>query len=127
LDRIDYLSIDRSKLLLDEFETWKKTRMLEPGWFPIFSEFKDDNLLNELSGNAIKLYIYLGLNSKNFTGESWHSLKSISKYFDRSERTISNWLDELKKYKLVERIQPDRSSTAVTFLKPYYKKGRVDI
>lgn len=125
LERTDYLSIDKSKIYINQFETWKKSRMQEPGWFPIFSEFKENNLLNKLSGNSIKLYIFLGIQSKNTTGESWYSLKTIAKYFGRSERTISNWLEELKKYELIERIQPSRTTTSVTFLKPYYKKGDI--
>ena len=124
MERKDYLSIDKSKDLSEDYNSWKITRINEPGWFPIFSEFKDNGLLKDLSGNALRLYIFLGINSKNDTGVSWYSLNSIANYFNKSERTISNWLEELKNYNLIERIQPDRSSSAITFLKPYKKERR---
>lgn len=119
LERRDYLQNDKANSLMDEYKVWKEERLDEPGWFPIFTEFKDSELLRDLSGNSLKLYIYLGLHSKNLTGISWHSLETIGKYFNKSPRTISNWLEELKKKKLIERIQLDRSTTAITFLKPY--------
>jgi DNA-binding transcriptional ArsR family regulator len=119
LERRDYLSNDRSKALMDEYQGWKEKQLEESGWFPIFIEFKDKELLKNLSGNALKLYIYLGIHSKNSSGISWHSLETIGKYFGKSPRTISNWLDDLKEKGLIERIQLDRSTTAITFLKPY--------
>jgi DNA-binding transcriptional ArsR family regulator len=119
MTRNDYLSNVKAKEFLQSYEQWKDTRLNEPGWFPIFIDFKESELLKNISGNALRLYIYLGLHSKNSTGESWHSLSSMAKYFGKSERTISNWLEELKYHNLVERIQLDRSTTAVTFLRPY--------
>ncbi|MFC6603992.1 hypothetical protein ACFQDF_24710, partial [Ectobacillus funiculus] len=56
---------------------------------------------------------------------SWHSIETIGKYFGRSPRTISKWLEELKKIGLIERIQPDMSSSAVTFLKPYREEDEI--
>lgn len=116
---MDYLSDSRSKCLISEYQVWKEKRLEEPGWFPIYNEFKENNLLKNISGNSLKLYIYLGIHSKNISGISWHSLETIGKYFNKSPRTISNWLEELKNKGLIERIQLDRSTTAITFLRPY--------
>lgn len=126
LQRTDYIENDECRDLTTNFQEWKTQRLKEPGWFPVFAEFKELGLLRGISGNALKLYIYLGIHSKNLTGESWHSLSSIAKYFDRSERTISNWLEELKNLQLIERIQPNRTSSAITFLKPYNSKGDIE-
>jgi len=56
----------------------------------IFKEFMDGKLLKSLSGNALKLYIFLGLYSKNQTGECWPSVQTIAEYFGKSERTVYN-------------------------------------
>ena len=86
---------------------------------PSDSSFKSKNILNQISGNALKLYIFFGISSHNETGESWYSLEYIAKYFGKSTRTISNWILELEKVKLIKRIQLERDGVAHTFLKPY--------
>lgn len=114
-----FLDTDISKKFTEKHKKWKTSRLEKPGWFPIFNEFLDQELLKKISGNGLKLYIYLGIHSKNDTGVSWHSLKTMAEYFGKSERTISTWLEELKKYGLIERIQPERNTSAITYLKPY--------
>lgn len=122
----NFLKTGQAKRITDQYEEWKVQRIKEPGWFPIFNEFVDDDLLKKLSGNGLKLYIYLGIHSKNDTGVSWHSIKTIAKYFGKSERTISTWIEELIKNGLIERIQPERTSSSVTFLKPYGRRNEND-
>lgn len=117
--RDDYKQIPKAIELMNTYKARKQARLQEPGWFPIFKEFEDE-VLKSISGNALRLYIYLGLHSKNATGETWVTLATMAEYFGKSERTISTWLEELHKRKLIERIQPDRNTSAVTFLKPYY-------
>lgn len=119
MERSDYLKLDKAKRLMSEYQTWKEERQNEPGWFAIYSEFVDSRILKNISGNALRLYIYLGIRSKNMTGESWHSIGNVADYFGKSERTIAKWVEELKKVGLVERIQPTINTSSVTFLKPY--------
>lgn len=106
-------------LLKKNYKEWKKEGLSKGGYFIIFNGFLAKNKLKNISGNALKLYIYLGLNSKNMTGEVWHSNKSIAKYFGKSERTIRNWMKELEDMHLIKRIQLEYSGVAHTFLQPY--------
>ncbi|RXY97530.1 hypothetical protein DMO16_24325 [Fictibacillus sp. S7] len=63
--------------------------------------------------------MYLGLMSGNETGKTWVTIDTMAKYFGKSKRTISVWLKELEKYKLVERMQMEPNGAAYTFLLPY--------
>lgn len=109
----------KAELFRKEYEHWKKDAFNRFGFFPIFQPLKEDYLLRKLSGNAVKLYIYLGLSSGNETGETWVSISTMAKYFGKSERTISYWLKELEELFLIERLQMEKDGVAHTFIKPY--------
>lgn len=109
----------KSKLLEQNYSNWKATLLEKGGYFPIFSAFKEEFILKKISGNAIKLYIYLGLHSGNDTGSTWVSIESIARYFDKSQRTISYWLKELEEAELIERMQMEKNGVSYTFLRPY--------
>jgi len=54
--------------LRKEHSQWRDTNFSnKAGFFPVFQDFK--NLLSELSGGAVSLFLYLGLHSNNQTGE----------------------------------------------------------
>lgn len=106
----------------EAYASWKRGAFDHIGFFPIFNSFKEEFILRELSGNALKLYVYLGLNSGNKTGETWTSIEKISQYFDKSPRAISNWIKELENLQLIERMQLKHNESAHTFLKPYGEK-----
>ena len=76
-------------------------------------------MLRKISGGALGCYMYLGLSSKNETGESWHTIETIAKYFDKDIRTVSKWIQELRKLKLIDRFQLEINREAHTFLLPY--------
>ena len=102
------------------YDNWKaKQYSDEVGFYPIYETFSSKLNLCKISGNALKLYIFLGLVSDSITGESWYSIDSIAKYFDKSPRTINNWFKELKDLGLIDKIQFDYDKEAHTFLKPY--------
>jgi DNA-binding transcriptional ArsR family regulator len=106
-----------------EYGPWKRTALNRFGFFPVFQPFKESFLLKELSGNALRLYLYLGFMSDNETGETWVSIETMAAYFDKSKRTISDWLKELEKAELIERLQLKPNGVAHTFLRPYgYEK-----
>lgn len=109
------------------YKEWKEQSLDSIGYFPIFNSFKEEFLLKELSGNAVKLYIYLGLHTGNKTGETWITIDSMVKYFEKSPRTISNWIDELVSLGLIKRLQFDYNKPAHTFLLPYGYKTLYDI
>lgn len=108
-----------SKALRINYENWKKDSLSNTGYFIIFKGFKDTNKLKNISGNAMKLYVYLGLNSNNLTGEVWHSNATIAKYFDKSERTIRLWMQELESLNLIKRLQINFNEESHTFLQGY--------
>lgn len=109
----------KKDLLQKNYGSWKKEVLKSEGFFPIFQPFLEDRILKKISGNALKLYIYLGLHSKNQTGETWVTIETMSIYFDKSPRTISNWLKELEQNKLIIRFQLEINQPAYTFLQPY--------
>lgn len=109
----------KAELLEQDFSKWKSTSLEKGGYFPVFSGLKERFLLKNLSGNAIKLYLYLGLHSGNDTGSTWVSIEYIAKYFEKSPRTISYWLKELEEAQLITRMQMENNGVAYTFLRPY--------
>lgn len=101
------------------YKGWKEVSLSKFGYFPIFQPLKETSLLRNLSGNALRLYIYLGLRTGNETGETWISIETMANYFGKSQRTISGWLKELEKVQLIERFQLKPNEVAHTFLLPY--------
>lgn len=109
----------KAEILEKNYMNWKKSSLQFSGYFPIFSEFKEGYYLKNLSGNAVKLYLYLGLRTGNEDGKTWVSIETMASYFGKSKRTISDWLKELEKYNLVERMQMSPNDVSYTFLLPY--------
>lgn len=111
-------------LYKNNYKSWKTKGLDENGYFVIFDGFCDSNTLKNISGNALKLYIYLGIHSKNMTGEVWHSNARIAKYFDKSERSIRNWMRELEDLNLVKRMQLEFNGSSYNYLQPYKLKSK---
>lgn len=109
----------KREILNKNYSSWKKGILKSEGFFPIFQSFKEEKFLKNLSGNALKLYLYMGLRSKNETGENWVTIDTMSKYFEKSPRTISNWIKELEDKRLIIRFQLESNGPAYTFLTPY--------
>ena len=110
----------KSKYYIKNYSVWRENRKRSnSGFFIIYSDFKDRNILKNISGNALKLYVFLGINSKNDTGESWYTIDSIAKYFNKSPRTISYWIEELEKLNLIKRMQLEVNNASHTYLQPY--------
>ena len=105
--------------LKDNYSKWKKDSIDSKGYFLVFNGFKTTNKLKNIGGNALKLYIYLGLHSNNTTGEVWHSNAKIAAYFGKSERTIRSWMQELESLNLIKRFQLGFNQESHTFLQPY--------
>lgn len=87
----------------------------------VFRFAKVDNNLNAflpyLKDGAIKLYLYYALAANNETGESWHSIDTISKNLGTTERSISNWNNQLEDLGLIYRTSTGKKSKA-TFVLP---------
>lgn len=109
----------KAKILEKNYMIWKKASLDYSGFFPIFSEFKEGYYLRNLSGNAVKLYLYLGLRTGNENGKTWVSIETMASYFGKSKRTVSTWLKELEDHKLVKRMQMSPNDVSYTFLLPY--------
>lgn len=108
-----------SEIYKNNYYKWKISGLENEGYFIIFNGFQKNNNLKKISGNALKLYIYLGINSSNSTGETWHSNATIAKYFNKSERTIRNWMNELESLNLIKRMQLEYNGPAHTYLQTY--------
>lgn len=113
---------DNSKISIvtNDYSTWKKNSLQDAGYFIVFNGFLENNLLKNISGGALKLYIFLGISADNYTGESFYKIETIANYFEVSTRTISNWIKELEKLNLIYRSQIKFNSVSHTFLKPYF-------
>lgn len=99
-----------------EWRDWLKSE--GTGFFPVFSEdFK--TYLTRLSGNALKLYLFLGAYVDNKTGETTLSLNAIANFFGAKLRTVQGWMQELTDEGLVQRIQTGYKNRAHTFVLPY--------
>lgn len=107
------------KEMRDSYADWKEQifTMNKP-FFPIHTDFQD-LFLKEISGPALKLYVFLGINSRYHTGESWFSSKEVSEFFDRDQRTVLNWFQELEKLGLIFREQKGFKMKANSFIRPY--------
>ncbi|HEY8496891.1 MAG TPA: helix-turn-helix domain-containing protein [Limnochordales bacterium] len=111
----------RGEQLKGRYKRWKEWKLeREDGFFPIWSDFLD--VLPKLSGGALRLYIFLGLVSKNWTGESWYPVKKIQEKLGCSERSIQKWFKELQEQKLIVRFQHRLNGVSFTYLLPYSKE-----
>lgn len=110
----------KAKYYKKNWSTWKQlNRHNKKGFCIIYNDFIEKNILQKISGNALKLYIFLLSNSKNDTGESWYTIDSLSLYFSKSPRTISYWLKELESLGLIKRMQLEVNKESHTYLQPY--------
>ena len=84
----------------------------------IYTSFRDLNILAELDGGALKLYLFYCL-AAELTGESWYSVDKITDYFKKQQkRTIEGWNKELREKNLIYREKADKKSYT-TYLIPY--------
>ncbi len=115
---INNLDDERFNKLRERYKSWKINSLNKELYFIIFESFSDE-LLSEISGGALKLYVFLGLKSDHYYGYSWFSIKKLADYFKVSERTVSTWIKELIELKLIERVVLDEYAFSLTVLKPY--------
>jgi len=101
------------------YKEWKKVSLDNKGFFIIFNGFLDNGILRDITGGALKLYVYLGIKSDNSTGESFYTIAKMAEYFEVSERTIANWLKELEKLHLIIRYQLKFNGVSHTYLNIY--------
>lgn len=111
-----------AKMYRKNYAKWKSTSLEKGGYFTIFNGFLSQKYLSKISGGAMKLYIFIGISSKNETGESFYSNNSLAKYFRVSERTINNWTKELESMNLIKKMQLEPNAVAHTFLQTYQSK-----
>ena len=116
----DNLSNEKKGIIMrTKYRRWKLDSLDEAGYFVIFQGFIENNILNKISGNALKLYIYIGMNSNNLEGVMWHSNRRIAEYFNKSERTIRTWMKELEILGLIKRMRLHFDGAMYTYLQPY--------
>ncbi|WP_145153914.1 helix-turn-helix domain-containing protein [Paenibacillus xylanexedens] len=97
------------------------TKNSRKGFFPVFTpDFSA--ISKDVSGNAIKLYLFLGANSDNQAGYTLISVETMAQHFETNTRTVHNWLKELKDNKMILRVQPGFKQATFTFLLPYHNE-----
>ncbi len=116
----------KSNLMKQKYRKWKMESLDEAGYFVIFQGFLESGKLSQISGNALKLYVYLGINSSNLEGVVWHSNSTIGRYFNKSERTIRTWMKELEDLGLIKRMRLKYDGMPYTYLKTYDAKIKTE-
>ena len=107
--------------LRNNHRQWKEERRSQKTpFFMIYKDFKDI-YLKDISGGALKLYVYLGFHVNSFTGECWISTENIADFFGNDQRTVKKWISELEEIGLIRRIQNGFKRVANTFILPYLK------
>lgn len=102
-----------------DYAQWKdELQEINKPFFMIPTDFKH-LFLKDISGGALKLFIFLGFHAKYQTGDTWYSASQIASFFEKDERTIANWFEELEKKGLIFREQKGYKMKANTFLRPY--------
>lgn len=100
---------------------WRaKMKSEKQGFFPVFSEAIKPHL-KDLSGSALRLFIYLGVHSDNETGEVRARItnRTMTDFFNCSERTLHKWIAELENAGLIVRLQTRFKATGKIFMLPY--------
>lgn len=109
---------DEDTVLKDYYGSWRVfNQNISEGYVALFNSFKN-NLLKELDGGALRLYIYFSLHANNSEGHSWHSIDTIANYFDVQTRTVDNWISILTEKGLIYRAKKSNKSYT-TYLLPY--------
>lgn len=112
----DVLFQDTEKELLSTFYASSTDRLNKEFRFAkVDSKFI--TFLPYLKDGAIKLYLYYAVAAKNETGESWHSIDTISQKLGATARSVGNWNHQLEDLGLIYRTSNRRKSKA-TFLLP---------
>jgi len=109
----------KALLVKENYAIWKQKGLDEHGFFIIFNGFLENDLLQKISGGALKLYVFLGIKSDNKTGESFYTISYMADYFKVSERAISKWISELESFNLIIRYQLKFNGVSHTYLNLY--------
>jgi len=115
--------------LRDNHRSWKKERQTQKSsFFMVYTDFMD-LYLKDVSGGALKLYLFLGFHVNSFTGECWVSTEKIADFFGNDPRSVRKWISELESLGLIKRIQMGFKRVSNTFLLPYWKsvESSIDI
>ena len=100
-----------------EYRRWRTQMMKEEaGFFALYQDFLP--MLSALSAPALRLYLYLGMHSNNWTGESWHSLAKMANELHMDPRTVRRALQELTDQGLIARVQRSPRAPTYTYLRP---------
>jgi DNA-binding transcriptional regulator YhcF (GntR family) len=112
----------KNKIFSENKENYSKWRNelqdINKPFFMIPSDFKH-LFLRDISGGALKLFVFLGFHAKYQTGESWYTADQVAAFFQKDPRTVANWFKELEDLGLIFREQKGFKMKATTFLKPY--------
>lgn len=98
------------------YTQWRNFRKeVKENYYIIPKELEE--YLPYINSRALSLYLYYCLNSRNETGESWHSINTIAEKMNVSSRSVNTWNNDLEKAGLIVRLN-DRHNSKTTFLLP---------
>lgn len=110
---------EKFREMRQEHESWKSELMaMNKPFFMVPTDFSH-LFLKDISGGALKLYLFLGFHSKYRSGESWYTNDQIGMFFEKDSRTITKWFKELENIGLIFRAQKGVMMKANTFLRPF--------
>lgn len=113
-------SAEINRLYEENYRNWRQNLEKDKiggKFFILYRDF-ESNHLKDITSGALKLYLYYGFHSNNDTGESWHSIDTITNYFGVSEKSINNWNKELIERGLIARYSKGSARNKTTYLTP---------
>lgn len=112
------VSDEKDDLIKNYYSSWRDFNQASNASFAaIYSTFKEKHLAS-LDPGPLRLYLYFSFSANNKTGQSWHSIQTMAKFFNTQTRTIDNWIKALVEADLIYRERTDKLSNT-TFLIPY--------
>lgn len=116
LKRRNNIFDSESEYLGSNYNNWRSLQKDKINtFFQLYKSFF--KYLPELKTGALALYLFYGFHSDNDKGNSWHSIDTIARELDTTERSINNWNKVLTDLGLILRVQGNTRSK-ITYLLP---------
>lgn len=107
-----------TEYLSDNYNKWRTLQSENKSNKPFFQLYTDFlKYLPALKSGSVSLYLYYGFHANNSKGDSWHSVETIARNLNVTERSINNWNKSLIDLGLIYRVKGVKKS-AKTYLLP---------
>lgn len=110
-------SLNVPKGLKESYSNWRHFKSDSKSDGAFFAMYKEmGEYLCKISNGALKLYVFYGFASRNWTGESWHAVANVARELDVSPRTIDKWNAELEELGFIKRESAGKKTKTVFLL-----------